>query len=210
MTKLGYAATIGLAIAGTAIALSAASAEQLRVGAPAPDFQVADSTGKMRSLGEFKGKTVVMEWTSNACPYVRKHYGPGNMQALQKKYTGEGIVWLTVASSPPDAPGYVTAEAANEDTKSRGAAPTAVLLDHESKVSRLYEARNTPLMVVVDAKGTLAYMGAIDDKPSTDPADIPGARNYVAQALDELKAGKPVSVASTRAYGCYVKYAPQS
>ncbi|MCK6451035.1 MAG: redoxin family protein [Alphaproteobacteria bacterium] len=210
MTRLGYAATVGLALAGAMLALNAASAETLRVGAPAPDFRVVDSDGKMRSLGEFKGKTVVMEWTSNACPYVRKHYGPGNMQALQKKYTSDGVVWLTVASSPPDAPGFVTGEQANEDTRSRGAAPTAVLLDHQSQVSRLYQARNTPLMVVVDAKGTLAYMGAIDDKPSTDPADIKGARNYVAQALDELKAGKPVSMASTRAYGCYVKYAPQS
>lgn len=196
-------------IGALALVAGAAQAEP-KVGAPAPDFQIVDSTGKMRSLGEFKGKTVVLEWTNNGCPYVKKHYGPGNMQALQKKYTADGVVWLTVASSPQGEQGFVTAEQANNDTKTRGAAPTAVLLDPGSKVSRAYEARNTPMMVVVDAKGTVAYAGAIDDKPSSNPADIPGAKNYVAQALDEIKAGKPVSVASTKAYGCYVKYAPQS
>ncbi len=206
MRKIVTAVSI---VGALALAGGAANAEP-RVGAPAPDFKVVDSTGKMRSLGEFKGKTVVLEWTNNGCPYVRKHYGPGNMQALQKKYTAEGVVWLTVASSPAGEQGFVTAEQANNDTKSRAAAPTAVLLDPKSQVSRAYDARNTPLMVVVDAKGSVAYYGAIDDKPSSDPADIPKAKNYVAQALDEIKAGKPVSVASTRPYGCYVKYAPQS
>ncbi|MGQ0676659.1 MAG: thioredoxin family protein, partial [Rhodospirillales bacterium] len=118
--------------------------------------------------------------------------------------------WLSVASSPEGYFGYVTAEEANRDTATRGASPTAVLLDSKSQVSRAYQAQVTPHMFVIDARGTLAYAGAIDDKPSTDPTDIKGARNYVAQALDEIKAGKPVSVASTRAYGCYVKYAPQS
>ena len=197
------------AIAALALVGSAAQAE-IKAGAPAPEFQVVDSTGKMRSLGEFKGLTVVLEWTNNGCPYVKKHYGAGNMQALQKKYTADGVVWLSVASSPQGEQGYVTAEQANNDTKTRGAAPTAVLLDPGSKVSRAYDARNTPLMVVIDAKGTVAYYGAIDDKPSSNPADIPSAKNYVAQALDEIKSGKPVSVATTRAYGCYVKYAPQS
>lgn len=195
--------------AALALAAGAANAE-IRAGAPAPDFQVVDSTGKMRSLGEFKGNTVVLEWTNNGCPYVRKHYGAGNMQALQKKYTADGVVWLTVASSPAGEQGYVTPEQANADTKTRGASPTAVLLDPKSQVSRAYDARNTPLMVVIDAKGQVAYYGAIDDKPSSNPADIPGAKNYVAQALDEIKSGKPVSVSSTRPYGCYVKYAPQS
>ena len=197
------------AIAALALVAGAANAE-IKAGAPAPDFQVVDSTGKMRSLGEFKGKTVVLEWTNNGCPYVRKHYGAGNMQGLQKKYTADGVVWLSVASSPPGEQGYVTAEQANNDTKTRDASPTAVLLDPKSQVSRAYDARNTPLMVVIDAKGAVAYYGAIDDKPSSNPADIPGAKNYVAQALDEIKSGKPVSVSSTRPYGCYVKYAPQS
>lgn len=201
---------VAVSIAGALALVAGAAVAEPKVGAPAPDFQVVDSTGKMRSLGEFKGKTVVLEWTNNGCPYVRKHYGAGNMQALQKKYTAEGVVWLTVASSPEGYFGYVTAEQANDDTKSRGAAPTAVLLDPKSQVSRAYQAQVTPHMYVIDAKGTLVYAGAIDDKPSTDPADIPKAKNHVAQALDEIKAGKSVSVASTKAYGCYVKYAPQS
>ncbi|MCC7046034.1 MAG: redoxin domain-containing protein [Alphaproteobacteria bacterium] len=192
------------------LAFAGAAMAEVKVGAPAPDFKATDSNGKTVALSEFKGRTVVMEWTNNGCPYVKKHYGAGNMQALQKKYTGEGVVWLTVASSPQGEQGYVTAAEANSDTKTRGAAPTAVLLDSKSNIARLYEARNTPLMVVVDAKGQVAYLGAIDDKPTANPADIPGAKNYVAQALDEIKAGKPVSVASTKAYGCYVKYAPQS
>lgn len=205
MTKtfLSAALVATLAFAGAAMA-------EVKPGTPAPDFTATDSNGKTVQLSSLKGKTVVMEWTNNGCPYVKKHYGPGNMQALQKKYTADGVVWLTVASSPPGEQGYVTAEQANADTKNRGAAPTAVLLDHKSTISRLYQAKNTPLMVVVDAKGTVAYMGAIDDKPTSNPADIPGAKNYVAQALDEIKAGKPVSVASTRPYGCFVKYAPQS
>jgi peroxiredoxin len=169
-----------------------------------------DSNGKTVALSDLKGKTVVMEWTNNGCPYVKKHYGAGNMQALQKKYTADGVVWLSVASSPQGEQGFVTPEQANNDTKTRNAAPTAVLMDSKSNISRLYGAQVTPHMFVIDAKGAVAYAGAIDDKPSSNPADIPGARNYVAQALDEIKAGKPVSVASTKAYGCYVKYAPQS
>jgi len=200
-------ATVSIA---TVMAFAGVAMADVKVGAPAPDFKATDSTGKTVALSDFKGKTVVMEWTNNGCPYVKKHYSVGNMQNLQKKYTADGIVWLTVASSPPGEQGYVTAEQANADTKNRGAAPTAVLLDHKSNISRMYDAKNTPLMVVVDAKGSVAYMGAIDDKPTSNSADIPTSKNYVAQALDEIKAGKPVSVASTKAYGCFVKYAPQS
>lgn len=187
-----------------------ALADAPKVGAPAPDFTATDSNGKTVQLSALKGKTVVMEWTNNGCPYVKKHYSGGNMQNLQKKYTADGVVWLTVASSPQGEQGYVTPEEANKDTASRGAAPTAVLMDSKSGISRLYQAKNTPLMVVVDATGNVAYAGAIDDKPTSNPADIPGSKNYVAQALDEIKAGKPVSVASTKPYGCFVKYAPQS
>jgi peroxiredoxin len=193
-----------------AVAFAGPSLAEVKVGAPAPDFKAMDSNGKTVALSDLKGKTVVMEWTNNGCPYVKKHYGAGNMQALQKKYTADGVVWLSVASSPQGEQGFVTPEQANNDTKTRNAAPTAVLMDSKSNISRLYGAQVTPHMFVIDAKGAVAYAGAIDDKPSSNPADIPGARNYVAQALDEIKAGKPVSVASTKAYGCYVKYAPQS
>jgi len=203
--------TFVAAMASAAALILAGSAQaEVKVGAPAPGFQAVDSTGKTRTLDEFKGKTVVLEWHNNGCPYVRKHYGTGNMQALQKKYTQEGVVWLSVASSPEGAQGYVTAAEANAYAKDAGASPSAVLLDHKSEISRAYDARNTPLMVVIDAKGQVAYYGAIDDRPTTNPEDVKGARNYVAQALDEMKSGKPVSVASTRPYGCYVKYAPQS
>lgn len=203
-TFLSAALVATLAFAG------AAMADAPKVGAPAPDFTATDSNGKTVQLSALKGKTVVMEWTNNGCPYVKKHYSAGNMQNLQKKYTGDGVVWLTVASSPVGEQGYVTPEDANKDVKTLGAAPTAVLMDSKSNIARLYQAKNTPLMVVVDAKGTVAYAGAIDDKPSANPADIATSKNYVAQALDEIKAGKPVSVASTKPYGCFVKYAPQS
>ena len=193
-----------------AVAGAASAAEGPRVGAAAPDFTVTDSNGKAQSLSAYKGKTVVMEWTNDGCPYVRKHYNSGNMQALQKKYTGEGVVWLTVASSPEGEQGYVTAADANRDTQTRNASPTAVLLDSKSSIARLYQARNTPLMVVIDPAGEIAYMGAIDDKPTASLEDVKGAHNYVAAALDALQAGKPIAVSSTRAYGCYVKYAPQS
>jgi len=206
MTKtfLSAALVATLAFAG------AAMADAPKVGAPAPDFTATDSNGKTVQLSALKGKTVVMEWTNNGCPYVKKHYSVGNMQNLQKKYTADGVVWLTVASSPQGEQGYVTPEDANNVVKTSGAAPTAVLMDSKSGISRLYQAKNTPLMVVVDAKGNVAYAGAIDDKPTSNPADIATSKNYVAQALDEIKAGKPVSVASTKPYGCFVKYAPQS
>lgn len=205
MTKtfLSAALVATLAFAGAAMA-------EVKPGTPAPDFTATDSNGKTVQLSSLKGKTVVMEWTNNGCPYVKKHYTSGNMQALQKKYTADGVVWLTVASSPQGEQGFVTPEEANKDTTSRGAAPTAVLMDSKSNISRLYGATVTPHMFIVDAKGTVAYAGAIDSIRSSDPADVSKATNYVAAALDEIKAGKPVTTASTRAYGCTVKYAPQS
>ena len=203
-----------LSLGAVALTLTAScpvvAREAVAPGQPAPDFTARDTAGREVRLSSFKGKVVVLEWTNHDCPYVKKHYSAGNMQNLQKKYTGEGVVWLTVASSPVGEQGFVTPEDANNVVKTSGAAPTSVLMDSKSNISRLYQAKNTPLMVVVDAKGTVAYAGAIDDKPSSNPADIATSKNYVAQALDEIKAGKPVSVASTKPYGCFVKYAPQS
>ena len=177
------------------------------VGAAAPDFQVKDSQGRTRSLSEFKGKTVVLEWTNRQCPFVRKHYDGGNMQGLQKKAAGDGVVWLSVVSSAPGNQGYVTADEANAHLKAVGAAPAAVLLDADGKLGHLYGAQTTPHMFVVDPQGKVAYAGAIDDKPSTNAKDIAGSRNFIAEALGELKTGKPVAAASTRPYGCSVKYA---
>lgn len=201
----------GLALAGFSFTAGAALAEgAARIGQPAPAFQAVDVDGKTRNLSEFAGKTVVLEWTNHDCPYVRKHYNSATMQTLQKDMARDGIVWLSVISSPPGEQGYVEAAKAKELTVQRNAAPAGILLDPNSKVARAYGAQTTPHMYIIDPKGTLAYMGAIDDKPSSNPASLNGARSYVRQAVAELKAGKPVSEASTKAYGCAVKYAPAS
>lgn len=176
-------------------------------GQPAPQFQALDSNGKTVSLADLKGKTVVLEWTNHDCPYVRKHYGAGNMQALQKAATDKGVVWLTVVSSAPGFQGHVNDLEANQLTEQRKAQPTAVLLDPKGTLGKLYGARTTPHMFVIAPSGTLAYSGAIDDKPSSNPADIPKARNYVKDALAAVAEGKPMSPQRTTAYGCSVKYA---
>jgi hypothetical protein len=177
-----------------------------QVGQPAPAFAGTDSQGRVHRLTDYRGKTVVLEWTNHDCPYVRKHYGSGNMQQLQRQAAADGVIWLTIISSAPGKQGHVTGRQADELTRSRGAAPHAVLLDERGEIGRLYAAKTTPHMYIIDPRGTLVYMGGIDDRPSADPADIPAARNHVAMALAELKAGKPVSQAVTRPYGCSVKY----
>ena len=196
----GAAAFVGFGIAG------AAPGMQAKIGAPAPSFSLADSTGKTVSLADFKGKTVVLEWTNHDCPYVRKHYGGNNMQALQKKWTGQGVVWLSVISSMPGSEGYVTADQANKLTKDRGAAPTAVLFDPKGDVGHAYGAQTTPHMYVITGNGTLVYMGGIDDKATTRLEDLKTARNFVDAALNEVAQGKPVSVTTSRPYGCSIKY----
>ncbi len=201
----------GLTIAGLSFAAGPALAQSAaKIGAPAPAFEAVDADGKTRKLSEFAGKTVVLEWTNHDCPYVRKHYTSATMQTLQKDMAKEGVVWLSVISSPVGEQGHVDGAKANELTRSRDAAPAAVLLDPNSRMARAYGATTTPHMYIVDPKGTLAYMGAIDDKPAASAASLTGAKSYIRQAVAELKAGKPVSEASTRAYGCAVKYAPVS
>jgi peroxiredoxin len=177
-----------------------------KVGEQAPNFTALDIAGKTVRLGDYAGKTIVLEWTNDGCPFVGKHYDSGNMQALQQKYTANGVVWLTIASSAPGEQGYVTPAEAKADLTRWRAAPTDFLLDPDGGVGRLYDARATPNMVVIDRAGRIAYMGAIDDKPSTHLADVKTAHNYVAAALDALSAGQPVAIASTRAYGCSIKY----
>ncbi len=180
--------------------------ETVRPGTVAPDFTAEDSTGKPVTLAALKGRTVVLEWSNHGCPYVQKHYGTGTMQQLQKDAAAKGVVWLTVLSSSPGQQGYVQGLEAEQLTADRKAQPAGVLLDPHGKVGRLYGATTTPHMFVIDAEGKLAYMGAIDDKPSTSPASIKGARPYVREAIDALAAGKPVTTASTRPYGCSIKY----
>ena len=176
------------------------------VGQRAPSFELRDTDGKSVRFDSFRGKYVVLEWTNFHCPFVGKQYGSGNMQALQKKYTAKGVVWLTICSSAPGKQGYVTAAEAKEGLKERDAAPTRFLLDPKGTVGRSYGAKTTPHMFVIDPKGTVVYGGAIDDKPSTNRDDVPTAKNYVAAALDASMAGAKVETAATQPYGCSVKY----
>jgi len=178
-----------------------------KVGAAAPAFTTAATSGKGVSLGDYRGRIVVLEWTNHDCPYVRKHYDTSNMQTLQKETTGQGVVWLTLISSAPGTQGHVSPSQADELTASRKASPTAVLLDPTGIVGKMYGATNTPHMYIIDKAGTLVYAGAIDDRPTTRRGDVQGAQNYVRDALQAVAAGQPVKTPVTRAYGCTVKYA---
>ncbi len=189
-----------------AVALAAPVLANPVVGQAAPAFKVTDSNGKSRSLSEFKGKTVVLEWTNAECPFVKKHYA-GNMQALQKSAAKDGVVWLTVNSGAPGKQGQVDGAGANAIVKAKGAAPAAYLLDTSGTVGRAYAAKTTPHMYIVDPAGKLVYQGGIDDKPTADVADIKGAKNYVTAALADMKAKRAVAVSSSKPYGCSVKYA---
>lgn len=176
------------------------------VGSPAPAFTLTDTHGKQHNLADFKGKHVVLEWVNFGCPFVKKHYGSGNMQATQKKAVEKGVVWLSVCSSAEGKQGHMAAADWNEEIAARNMASTAVLIDESGTVGKTYGAKTTPHMYIINPAGVLVYKGAIDDKPSTDQDDIPGARNHVLAALDESLAGKSVSTASTTPYGCSVKY----
>jgi peroxiredoxin len=179
----------------------------VRVGETAPDFTATDSNGRSHTLSEYRGKFVVLEWHNRDCPYTHKHYASGNMERLQQKWTARGVEWFTVISSAPGKQGYVTADEENAYVREVHAVPTAVLLDPQGKLGRLYEAKTTPHMFIIDPGGKLIYDGAIDDKATTDTSDIAGAHNYVDAALTAAMAGQPVEVSVTRPYGCSVKYA---
>src|SRR2546423_2893191 len=179
------------------VATTLLAADSPPVGGAAPDFRLPDASGKSHSLSEYKGKYVVLEWFNPDCPFVKKHYGGGNMQKLQGEYTGKGVIWLTIDSNAPGTEGNLTAEQAQKVMDSWKTKQTALLLDRESKVAKLYGAKNTPNMVVINPEGKIVYEGAIDSKASPNPADIPSSTNYVKSALDESLAGKPVSNAQT-------------
>ena len=170
-------------------------------GTKAPDFTLVDLEGKKHSLKDFKGKTVVLEWCNYGCPFVKKHYKNGDMQKLQKEYTKKGVVWLAIMSTNPKHKDYRAPKALKEMNTARKAAPTAMLMDADGKVGRIYKAKTTPHMFVVDKDGYIAYDGAIDSVRSADPADIKDAKNYVREALDAVMAGKPVPTAKTSSYG---------
>ena len=192
--------------AAAAAALPALAAANAVVGQPAPAFSVTDTAGKTVSLADFKGRTVVLEWVNPGCPYVRKHYDSANMQGTQKGAADKGVVWLAVNSTHPSHYDYRKPADLAAWMQSQKAAATHTLMDADGKVGRAYGARTTPHMYIVDAKGTLAYAGGIDDKPSSNPADTKTARNHVSAALADIAAGRPVAQAATRPYGCSVKY----
>jgi peroxiredoxin len=181
-------------------------APSLALAKAAPAFTAVDIDGKTRSLSEFKGKVVVLEWVNEGCPYVKKHYS-GNMQGLQQAATAEGVVWLSIVSSAPGKQGYFPdAAAAKTWMNAKGAKPTALLLDPQGTVATAYKAKTTPHMFVIDRDGQVVYEGAIDDTPSSKVEDLKTAKNYVAAALNDVKAGRKVAVAYSQPYGCSVKY----
>jgi peroxiredoxin len=186
--------------------LPALSQAAATVGQAAPDFTLTDSKGAKQSLSANKGKVVVLEWVNYECPFVKKHYGSGNMQKLESTYTGKGVVWYSINSSAPGKQGNFAPDVIQSMFKERKAASTAYLIDADGAVGRAYGAKTTPHMFVIDTAGKVVYAGGIDDKPSTDLADVAGAKNYVAAALDETLAGKPVTTATSTPYGCSVKY----
>ncbi len=201
MNRRYLGATLALILMGALAEVWAAS-----VGQPAPAFTATDSNNHVHKLSDYKGKFVVLEWTNRDCPFTQKHYQSGNMERLQHEWTKRGVVWLTVVSSAPGEQGYAIGGEENAYMSQMRAAPTAVLLDPAGKLGHLYDAKTTPHMFVIDRKGVLIYDGAIDDRATTDVSDIAGAKNYVVQALQEAMAGKPVTVATSRPYGCAVKY----
>lgn len=177
------------------------SAFAVNPGDKAPDFTL----GKTK-LSDLKGKTVVLEWLNFGCPFVKKHYGSGNMQSLQKKYIGKDVVWLSIVSSAEGKQGHMTEKEAEEAKKEHSSKASKILLDKDGKVGQLYGAVTTPHMFVINKEGTIVYQGAIDDKPDTNPESIPGSVNYVSEALDLTLSGKKVTAAKTKPYGCSVKY----
>ena len=188
------------------LGLNLSSFAAVEPGEEAPDFTLTDSKGISRKLSDFRGKFVVLEWLNHDCPFVKKHYGSGNMQKLQQEYTAKGVVWLSIISSAPGKQGHRTGPQADADTKDKKANPTAVLLDPAGEVGQKYEAKTTPHMFVLDKDGKVIYAGAIDSIKSTDSTDVTKAENHVRAALDAALAGKPVSTPSTKPYGCSVKY----
>jgi peroxiredoxin len=194
---------LGAVISAVTFAAHAAVAP----GQPAPEFRLTDIDGKPRKLSDYRGKYVVLEWFNSECPFVQKHYESGNMQVLQTKFTGQGVVWLGINSTSPKHSNYRDPARSQAILKEWKSSPTAFLLDPDGKVGQQYGARTTPHMYVIDPKGTLVYVGGIDDKPSVSARDIPGAKNYVAAALDEALAGRTIGTPSATPYGCSVKYA---
>jgi len=206
MKRFAAVAALGVLTAGLLALRPAPALAAAAVGQAAPDFTLTDVKGAQHALSSYKGKWVVLEWVNYDCPFVKKHYGSGNLPKLQKAYTAKGVVWLTINSSALGKQGNFPNAEIESRSKAAGAAFSAYLLDPDGTVGRAYGAKTTPHMYVIDPSGKLLYAGGIDDKPSTDVADIATAKNFVQAALDEAMAGKPVTVATSTPYGCSVKY----
>jgi len=198
--------TIQLFTAVLILISSSAFANGPVVDQTAPNFTLTDINGKKVSLADFKGKVVVLEWVNFDCPFVKKHYGSGNMQSIQKTYTDKNVIWLSICSSASGKEGNYSAADVKTKIKERNATPTHYLLDENGSVGKLYAAKTTPHMFIINKDGILVYSGAIDDTPSTDKEDIKTAKNFVKSALDAVISGKPVETKSTTSYGCSVKY----
>jgi peroxiredoxin len=190
-----------------ALTIACTAALALKPGAIAPDFKGTDSNGHTETLSQYRGKYVVLEWANQGCPYEQKLYNSGTMESLQKQWTSKGVVWLSILSSAPGQQGNVTPAEENDYLHQMKAAPTAAILDPSGTIGRLYAAKTTPYMFVIDPTGKIVYQGAIDDQPTPDPASLKIAHNYVSEALEESMAGKPVATPVTKSYGCSVKYA---
>jgi hypothetical protein len=199
---LRCAAVLALASATASAALAAAA-----IGQAAPAFSAVDTSGRRVALADFRGRTVVLEWVNPGCPFVRRHYDAGNMQAVQKAALDKGVAWLAVNSTATDAADYLAPERLSAWMRQHKAAVTATLMDADGKVGRAYGARTTPHMYVIDARGVLVYAGAIDDRPAARGPEMAGATNHVRAALADVLAGRPVGTPSTQPYGCTVKYA---
>lgn len=207
LSRASRRAVMAAAVAlGSTLLIGAAAHAAPAVGQPAPDFVAVDTRGAQHKLSDFAGKYVVLEWTNPGCPFVRKHYGSGNMPATQKAATAQGVVWLAINSTERAASDYLQPAALDSWMKAQSAAPTAVLMDEDGRIGQAYGARTTPHLFIIDPKGTLVYAGGIDSIPSARPDDIKTATNYVNQALREAFGGQPISAAATKPYGCSIKY----
>ena len=206
LVAAGLAAIPAVALVAGSMTAADPVLAQVPIGAAAPGFSGKDLNGRTVRLADFRGKTVVLEWNNPECPSVKAHYESGNMQKTQAAATNDGVVWLTINSSAKGKQGYMMPAEARAQIAGQNSRRTAYLLDPTGVVGRAYGATATPHMYVIDTSGKLAYRGAIDDKPAADKDDISGARNHVLAALSELKAGRPVSVPTSRPYGCSVKY----
>lgn len=204
--KTLHASSLAGALVVAALAPASAQLTNPEIGQAAPSFTLPDTHGKEHSLSDYQGQWVVLEWLNYGCPFVQKHYNSGNMQSLQSRYRGQGVVWFSVVSSAPGKQGYYEPDEMNTMNQEKGNQATAVLLDPEGTVGKKYGARTTPQMFLISPEGILLYDGAIDDRPSSDPASLEGATNYLVQAIDEAMAGKPVTLPVSQPYGCSVKY----